>query len=188
MQYLADIKVTHIPTTHGDVEDRGKLQSYEFDLELPKGTLATFCSENNVTIANLMQTAWGLILKSYCNSDEVCFGYLGSGRDIDLEGVEQTIGPFISMLVCRLDLGDGSNVAEVISKVQTDYLTSLEHQHYPLSQIQHDLGLSGTQLFNTIMSVQRVSPDDGLTPALAFQSVGAHDPTEVGCEGEVANL
>lgn len=184
-QYLADIEGTHIPTTRDDVEDRGQLQSYEFDLELSKDSLATFCSENNVTIANLMQTAWGLILRSYCSSDQVCFGYLGSGRDIDLEGVEQTVGPFISMLVCRLDLRDDSGISEVISKVQTDYLTGLEHQHYPLSQIQHDLGLSGTQLFNTIMSVQRVSPNDGSTPVLTFQSVGAHDPTEVGCEGKV---
>jgi non-ribosomal peptide synthetase component F len=129
---------------------------------------------------------WGLVLRCYTGSDQVCFGYLASGRDAAVRRIEETVGPFINMLVCRMNVHGSSRTGQLVEQVQANYLAGLDHQHCSLAQIQHALNLSGRPLFNTLMSVQRVSPsllgnlDNSFTsPAITFKTADSHDPTEV---------
>ena len=125
-----------------------------------------------------MQVVWGLLLRTYTNSDDVCFGYLASGRDIAVRGIEELVGPLINMLVCRLQVPSTNGMAETVRRVQADYVEALKHQNCSLAEMSHALNLSDTSLFNTIMSIQRVHdvPSDD---AIQFKSMGGYDPTEV---------
>ena len=100
-----------------------------------------------------------------------------SGRDIPIDKIYDTIGPFINILICRLDL-EGKNSAEILKAMQDEYLTGLSHQHTSLSSIQNALGLSRISLFNTVMSVQRL-PSDKSQPLLSLDVVSEVDPSEV---------
>ena len=68
-------------------------------LDLGCSDIAAFCLERKVTTFNVIQAAWALVLKVYTMSDDVCFGYLVSDRDFPIEGLDDVVGPFISMLV-----------------------------------------------------------------------------------------
>ncbi len=118
-----------------------------------------------------------LVLRAYTGSDEVAFGYLASGRDIDMEGISSAIGPFINTLICRVDM-DGLSPTEVLKKLAKDYLDALPFQHTSLARIQRALGISGLSLFNTIISLQRLPADTGATPPLVFEVQDEVDPTE----------
>jgi amino acid adenylation domain-containing protein/non-ribosomal peptide synthase protein (TIGR01720 family) len=178
-EHLADVKPCHFPLLNNGSNEVSRLQYVAVDLELHTNALYSFCESNGVTVANVVQTVWGLVLRSYTGSDEVCFGYLASGRDTAIGGVEETVGPFINMLVSRMNIAEASSVSQLVKTVQESYIAGLEHQHYSLAQIQHDLGLSGKPLFNTLMSVQKVQAPKFECPAIAFDSVAGHDPTEV---------
>jgi hypothetical protein len=79
-----------------------------------------------------------------------------------------------------MDVSDTGSLVELIQQVQSDYLRGLEHQHCSLAQMQHGLNLVGRPLFNTVMSVQRVSSSsDQYQLPISFDNVEAHDPTEV---------
>lgn len=119
--------------------------------------LTACCSSFEATPFNVIQAAWGLTLRRYTGMESVCFGYLASGRDADIPGIQDAMGPFISMLICRLDLSGGIGVGNVLSKTHYDFISSLPHQHCSLAEIQHALGGSGGKLFNTAMT-----RDDGL--------------------------
>ncbi|KAK9419741.1 putative Carrier domain-containing protein, partial [Seiridium unicorne] len=55
--------------------------------------LLRLCSETGITIATLSSTLWALILALFLDREDVCFGYLASGRDIDVPGVQDMLGP-----------------------------------------------------------------------------------------------
>ena len=138
--------------------------------------LQKICRKFEVSLANLLQATWGLVLRAYTGSDNVNFGYLTSGRDIPLEGADETLGPFINLLVCRLDL-DGKMPTNVVKQMQNDYLDALPHQHISLAEIKRGLGVSGNALFNTAMSFQTV-PNSASDQQLSLETVGMVHPTE----------
>lgn len=143
--------------------------------------LQVFCGENGVTLFSLVQLAWGLVLRAYTASDAVCFGYLVTGRNMPIAGIDKVIGPLINILVSKMHL-DGSNaIADLVRSIHSDFLRGLGHQHTSLAEIYHSLGISGRGLFNTVVSVQTKSEQQQVnhTSGLSIRTVDSDDPTEV---------
>ena len=177
-EYLAGSKACNFPVLNKNFLGDRILGSVAMDFNrFPE--LQEMCRKMNLTLANVMQAAWALCLRHYTKSEDICFGYLTSGRDVPVKGVQSTIGAFINMLVCRVKFEPQLTIKEVFNKVQNDYLQSLEHQHCSLAQVQHDL-MGGKALFNTAVSIQSDGPSDGHEAAsISFDPVAAHDPSEV---------
>jgi non-ribosomal peptide synthase protein (TIGR01720 family) len=176
--YLDGIQVCNFPTLANPSPEKRSLASIKMQFErFP--AMQDMCQKLSVTMASVMQTAWAFCLSQYTKSDEVAFGYLTSGRDVPVKGVQNAIGAFINILVCRVKFMKHATLKEVFHKVQNDYLESLEHQHCSLAQVQHDL-MSGQAMFNTAVSIQSDAPSDGKEKeSISFASLIAHDPSEV---------
>jgi len=174
--YLQGARACHFPVLNKEpTEKRLGSCTMEFD-RFPE--LQDMCKRMKVTLANVMQAAWALCLRSYTKSEDVCFGYLTSGRDVPVPGIQDTIGAYINMLVCRVKFSPQSTLKEVYQKVQNDYLGSLEFQHTSLAQLQHDIA-GGKPLFNTAVSIQKGgAADEADTSSITFDPVAAHDPGE----------
>ena len=144
-------------------------------------SLHRFRDAHGITVANIMQLAWALLLARYTGSSDVIFGCLANGRDVPISGVEEMAGPMINMMVSRVRLGPkGVTVAQVARQVQEDSLQALNHQRTSLGSIQHALRLSEQGLFNTTVSyVNRRSVDHAPGSAgLALKGITGEDPTE----------
>jgi hypothetical protein len=147
---------------------------------LDVAALNKFCASNAVTVASLVKAAWGIVLRAFTNSDEVCFGYLTSGRDVPVDGVGDCVGVFINMLICCLNISYESEINLLIRGIQEDFLKSLPFQHCSLAEIRHGLDLGNEPLFNTVLSIQRHGKQvDEVDSMIAFQSIIDRDPTEV---------
>ncbi|KAH7378362.1 nonribosomal peptide synthase [Pyrenochaeta sp. MPI-SDFR-AT-0127] len=141
----------------------------------------TLAESSNVTFANILLAAWALVLRTYTNTSDVCYGYLTSGRNIPIENIENAVGAFINMLVSRIEISTSATVQGIIEKVQNDFIESMPHQHCSLAQFQHDLGLSGKPLFNTAVSIQnRISTSDSAQAEtdIEFEQLDGYDPSE----------
>lgn len=180
-EYLDNATPSYFPTSKDSSMELTKtLKTLNKALKLRPEVLRAFCSKYNVTVANIVQATWALVLAQYTGTNDVCYGYLSSGRDVPVEGIEGIVGPLINMIVCRTRFESNEQPAQMIQQVKLDYLSGLEHQHFSLAQIQHKLGLSSQPLFNTILSIQQTSaPADKATPGLTFAPFRSHDPTEV---------
>lgn len=176
MSYLADIRPCLLPRLPGKKGNPADNKSIKVDLEVR--SLYEFSERNGVTFANIFQAAWGLVLRTYTSSDQVCFGYLVSGRDIPIDGIENAVGAFINMVICRLDITSSTEVATLVQKVQQEFLQSIPYQHCSLAEIQHELGLGGKTLFNSAISLQRVEPDNNGS-SISLSRIFDQDPTEV---------
>ena len=196
--YLKGVQQTHLPSLSAEANDDKRLNavflSFDRFAELQK-----FCRTNELTLANVMLAAWALILRQYTSQNDVCFGNLSAGRDVPVEGIQDTVGAFVNMLVCRVNFAtqESTNFLDVFRKVQTDFVESLPYQHCPLARIQHDLGIpAGEAMFNTACSIQNQGSSDPSIESedtIRFEEVAGHDPTEfavtininiaAGCEG-----
>jgi len=186
--YLKDVEPCVIPRLGAGIESmedlarRKQLEKAHGSLkvDLPAASLLqNFCSKHGITIANLLLTAWAVVLRVYTKSEQVCYGYLASGRDAPVPDIENTVGLFINMLVFQVDFSNDVPLLHTMKKMQDDYLRSLPHQHCSLAEIQHALGLSGRQLFNTCVSLQRFVSTDDEKSEIDFEKVGGEDPPEV---------
>lgn len=186
--YLANLQPCYFPvSTNTSNSSTKELRSVKVPFDFAANKLRNFCRLHGVTPATIIQAAWGLVLRSFTSLDDVSFGYLSSGREIQIEGITGLVGPLINMLVCRLEITPVADLVKLVQKVQENYLASLENQHCSLAQIQHRLRLSGQPLFNTLMSIQKGVPSSTSStlaapqksPEIIFKSIDAHDPTEV---------
>ena len=179
--YLHKIERCHLPKLNASSDDKKRLNAVwlEFD-RFPQ--LQAFCRNNELTLSNVMITAWGLLLRQYTSQDDVCFGNVTAGRDAPVDGISDTVGAFINMLVCRVNFGASRTMKEIVRNTQSDYLGMLPHQHISLAKLQHDLGFSGEPLFNTAVSIQnQISTRDAEKEGDSIEIVPItdFDPTEV---------
>ncbi|KAK8110637.1 nonribosomal peptide synthase [Apiospora kogelbergensis] len=151
------------------------LRDLEIEISHPE-KLRAFAAARSVTLANVFQAAWALVLRNFAGTDQVCYGYLNAGRDSPVEGIRDAIGLFVNMLVSRVDFNDTLTAGELVKQVHNDYIDALDHQNCSLADMQR---IAGHPLFNSIMSYQVASsvPEES-SGALNFSQVSAHDPTE----------
>jgi hypothetical protein len=178
-RYLADLEPCHIKFNQPKSAER-QLKTVKLDLDTDPERLQTICEQYGVTVSNILQTAWGLVLREYTGMEHVSFGYLSSGRDASIRGIENAVGPFLTMLICRLDFDMKTPLVHILEKTRDDLERSLSSQYCALADIQHSLGLSGQPLFNTVISIQkRLETQTSVAPSIAVDLFEEHDPTDV---------
>ncbi len=136
------------------VEIPGKLNSLKFgkkdksidkmelilDKELNQ-ELNVLAKNNELTVFNIIQTLWGVVLQKYNHTDSAIFGSVISGRPADLEGVEQIVGLFINTI--PVHVGKAENFVELAKSVQNQFITSNQYGYLPLNEIQNLSELKG---------------------------------------------
>ena len=191
--YLEDVRPCHFPALVDGVEARQKRHE-TYTLSMPnRRKLQDFCDSSGVTLATLLQLVWALVIRCYSGADEVCFGFLTSGRDVPVENIEDVVGPFINMLICRLTLDASLQLSEALDNVQLNFMNSLVHQTCSLGEVQHALNLGDTSLFNTVFNYQdRTARQESSSPALCYEFLEAQDPSEysisVGVEAQETSI
>ncbi|KAF2716070.1 acetyl-CoA synthetase-like protein [Polychaeton citri CBS 116435] len=160
-QYLDGVVTCNFPRLVESTNPATELHCREVPCSVSMPSIQEFAAASGITLSNIVQLAWALTLKSFTDLEDVCFGYLTSGRDVPVEDIENIAGPCINIL--------------------DDFFESLAHQHCSLANIQHQLSLGGEALFNTLVSVQKGSlVDHRQELAVNFKHLAANDPTEFG--------
>lgn len=183
--YLIGVEPCYFPVLDDGETQENALETIHISLDVTSKALNAFCQKSNITMSNMFQAVWAVVLQNYSGSDQVCFGYLVSGRDVPIDNIHNAIGAFINMLVCRLDMT--GTLAQVLEEVREGYANSLPYQHCSLADIQHclDVDLMGQPLFNTVINFQGDSfMDTG--SSLSFALVDQHDPTEYNIALDIA--
>ncbi|KAK8920223.1 Nonribosomal peptide synthetase dtxS1 [Metarhizium anisopliae] len=151
------------------------------DIPVPPLELAEvsrLCMNLGITRAVFFQVAWAMVLATFTGMDEVCFGYLASGRDAPINGIEGIVGPLANLLISRIDLRDSPR--NVLESVSARSIQHLAMQYASLAEIQHELGISGKKLFNTSLSIRESDKLKSYEKrSLSFEASAGEDPHEI---------
>ncbi|KAL2825063.1 hypothetical protein BDW59DRAFT_162009 [Aspergillus cavernicola] len=176
---LANAEPSYLPSSTGSSTEKSSLKSVSAEVDDIK-PLHDFRDAHGVTLANIAQLAWAVVLSRYIGSRDVSFGYLSNGRDAPIAGIHEMVGPMINLMVTRVQLAaPGTTIIEAARQVQDNFLDAFSHQRASLGDIQHALHLSDRSLFNTTMIYK---PKPIMNPqekrSLAIESLAGEDPTE----------
>jgi amino acid adenylation domain-containing protein/non-ribosomal peptide synthase protein (TIGR01720 family) len=138
--------------------------------------VASLCKQLDITRSTLLQLVWSFVLSQYTGLNDVCFGYMASGRDIPISGIERMVGAIINILIARIDLTQ--SLEDILCMISEQTSEHLKFQHSSLAEIQHELRLGVNQLFNTALTVVDAS-STGSFSGLEFKEAGSEDSHEV---------
>ncbi|MDF5727434.1 MAG: non-ribosomal peptide synthase/polyketide synthase, partial [Rhizonema sp. PD38] len=112
----------------------------------------SFVRQHQLTMSNLVQATWGLLLSRYSQETDVIFGTTVSGRPPELVGVESIVGLFINTLPARVQISEKTELLGLLKDLQAQQVESEQFSYSSLVEIQ---GLSdvpnGTSLFESIV-------------------------------------
>ena len=105
-----------------------------------------------VTLNTIVEATWGILLQRYNGSQDVVFGKVVSGRNIDLPGIEEMVGLFINTIPIRVITKDRElTFGQLIIQLQEQALRSSEYDHHSLADIQELSGLGSSLIQTTLV-------------------------------------
>ena len=185
LDYLGDVQACEFPsiTEHNDLKTAMGMRSITVDTTSRDGALDLpgFCKSRAVTLASLLHVAWGCLLRAYTKSQDVCFGYLTSGRDAPVSGTQDMLGSLIHLLVHRVGFKKpGVTFQELLLEAQDRLALGMDHQGVSMADLQHGLKLGEQQaLFNTIISVIPPPPPTSNETSIVVSQLHNTTETEV---------
>ena len=141
-----------------------------------------FASKNNVTPNIVIQSVWALLLAKYNNTNDVCFGTVTSGRNVDIDGIEKVVGLFINTIPTRVKLEDESTFKDILKKSQKEFIENSDKSYVSLADIQASTVLK-SNLINHIMVFENyavdksVNNDDTSSIGFKINKVGGEENT-----------
>ncbi|EKG10031.1 hypothetical protein MPH_12905 [Macrophomina phaseolina MS6] len=116
-----------MPPMLDEIRAERQVKSVNVPLKTSLEALRTLCSENGLTISTIFHAAWALILRQFCDSDSVCFGTMVSSRDAPVKGIEDSIGPFVNIMACPVNLQPDDTLMQFLKDLQERFTQSLQH-------------------------------------------------------------
>ncbi|MBD2517741.1 amino acid adenylation domain-containing protein, partial [Nostoc sp. FACHB-973] len=120
----------------------------------------SFVRQHQLTMSNLVQATWALLLCRYSQEADVVFGATVSGRPPALVGVESMVGLFINTLPVRVQISDNTQLLSLLKDLQTQQVESEQFSHSSLVEIQALSDVpKGTSLFESIVVFENYPVD-----------------------------
>lgn len=117
---------------------------------------------SEMTPSTIIRSAWAILAAAYSASDGVVFGATVSGRQVDMRGILNCVGPTISSVPIAITLNGDETVGELQARVQRQTLAMTPFEQYGLRNIRYASGPSKDPLFQTLLVVQPVAEGKSL--------------------------
>lgn len=153
--------------------------------------LVDFARGHGVTLGTVLHAAWALLLSQLSGSDDVLFGMVSSGREIELEDVDVIVGLLVTTLPLRVDTAVISDLRHWLLGIQRDAASIRSHDALGLTAIQKCRPvLSDKPLFDTLFVIANypqpvpTSTQSLTLTASEFRTMPAYAITLVAVPGE----
>jgi amino acid adenylation domain-containing protein/non-ribosomal peptide synthase protein (TIGR01720 family) len=108
--------------------------------------LKSFSQAAGITVNVIIQFAWHKLLQAYSSSRYSIVGTTVSGRDIPVEGIEESVGLYINTLPLVIDWGNDNTILAQLQQVQQQVTALSTHSFADLATLQKE----GQRLFHSL--------------------------------------
>lgn len=92
-------------------------KDHQYRIQFSRDKLEGFAKGNEVTLAALVYSLWGIVLQKNHNIDDIIFGATISGRAGTFNGIEEMVGLFINTVPLRVKKDSSETSIELIKKL-----------------------------------------------------------------------
>ncbi|TMP46396.1 hypothetical protein CWB96_12395 [Pseudoalteromonas citrea] len=103
--------------------------------------------DSNVTMHSILQLAWHKLIRIYSASSQTMVGTTVSGRGIDVDGIEDSVGLYINTLPLCVQWDNDNTVLQQLQAITQSMSLLNTHSHQPLAQLQQ----GAERLFQTVL-------------------------------------
>ena len=119
--------------------------------------------QSDVTLNNLVQASWALLLSRYSGEEEVLFGATRACRHWTIDGADGMVGLFINTLPFRVRVQRDQQLRAWLKEVRAQHFALREFEHTPLIKIKEWSDVPpGTPLFNSVLVFEDYQMDKRL--------------------------
>lgn len=141
------------PTCLGVNKKQGIYNEQHFQLsQTVTEKLQAAARQHHLTLNNLVQGAWALLISRYSGESDVVFGATVSGRPPSLEQLDSMVGLFINTLPIRVNVTAETELLPWLKQLQTQALEQEPLAYYSLADIQKLSNIPpGMPLFESLL-------------------------------------
>ncbi|GES63924.1 hypothetical protein ATETN484_0010000300 [Aspergillus terreus] len=126
--------------------------------------LQPFCGRHGVTVANLVQVAWGMVVRELTGSRSVItFGCAQSAVGA-IEGDETMLGPLLASIACCFHLDPGTTLFKLLQRAREDSIHALELPNFAMAELDEAVDLGQSSRFDTAVTIVRMAPETPAAP------------------------
>jgi amino acid adenylation domain-containing protein len=92
----------------------------------------------NITMASVLSSAWALVLSSITGEEDVIYGRLVAGRNSDIPGIAEMVGPCLNIVPVRARIQPTRTSVELIRSVHEQYISLGQADSAQLDEIIQD--------------------------------------------------
>ena len=131
--------------------------------------LKTFINKEGITSNVLLQFAWHKLLHVYSNRLISIVGTTVSGRDIPIEGIEESVGLYINTLPLVIEWENENSILLQLQQIQQKLTELNTHGFAELAKLQKD----GERIFHSLFVYENypASEEDESGPAISLRNV-----------------
>ena len=115
--------------------------------------LTALCQQEQATLSNAIELAWGLVLQTYSRTDDAVFAKVVSGRDNTKTDVNEVVGLFINSVPVRVKTTKESTARQMLRTLQQQAAESSAYDFCPLAEIQNQTEL-GRELLQSVIAFE----------------------------------
>ncbi|PNP47772.1 hypothetical protein THARTR1_10457 [Trichoderma harzianum] len=109
------------------------------------------------TPATIIRASWAILAAQYTSSSNVMFGLTVSGRQANLKGIENCVGPTISTIPVAVSLNWSEVVGEFLERLQRQMIETTPYEQFGLQNIQNLYKHLDSSMMQTLLVVQPVA-------------------------------
>ncbi|KAJ5816716.1 AMP-dependent synthetase/ligase [Penicillium robsamsonii] len=114
------------------------------------------------TPSTILRAAWAVLSSQYVASNDVIFGVTVSGRQANINGMENCVAPTIATVPIAVSIDWENTVEEFLQGLQRQGLDIMPYEQYGLPNIQRANGDRNAGLFQTLLVVQPIVTGNSL--------------------------
>ncbi|UCH93956.1 MAG: amino acid adenylation domain-containing protein [Candidatus Aminicenantes bacterium] len=125
-----------------------------------KYELEAFIKRQRLTLASFFYSAWGILLQRYCNTNDVNFGTIVSGRSARIKGIEDMVGLFINTIPLRVSTEAGEKIKDMVQRINCILPIREKYESTALVDVKEYSELENSQeLFDSIIVLENYPLD-----------------------------
>ncbi|OQE09562.1 hypothetical protein PENVUL_c006G05047 [Penicillium vulpinum] len=114
------------------------------------------------TPSTILRAAWAVLASQYVASNDVIFGVTVSGRQANVNGMENCVAPTIATVPIAVSIDWENTVETFLQGLQRQGLDIMPYEQYGLPNIQRANGDRNAGLFQTLLVVQPIATGNSL--------------------------
>ncbi|VUC30158.1 unnamed protein product [Clonostachys rosea] len=117
---------------------------------------------DGITPSTIIRSAWSILAAQHTATSDVIFAITVSGRQANLRGVENCVGPTISTIPFPVSIRGNESVESLLGRIQKQTVSTTAYEQFGLQNIQRLTDLQDARLLQTLLVVQPADEGRGL--------------------------